>query len=294
MALHYPIRAVSRLTGISVDTLRAWERRHQAVVPVRSERGRVYSERHVERLKLLSALVGGGHSIGSIAGLPDAALRKLRASVGGKDGAATAPAEVDLAPVRLALSRYDLLALESMLNRHALVLTPPELIFGVVLPTLRDVGAQWQAGAICPAEEHLVSGIIRGLLGGVLRSLPRRAGGTRIVFATPAGELHELGLLSAAVLAAWVGCDAVYLGADLPPAHIAHAVKVSKAGVLVLAGTMSHAKPFEMQELKRLPAHVSLWTCGAQAGALRDVIGSRARAVDSLEELRGLLDRDAA
>ena len=210
-------------------------------MPVRNERGRVYSERHVERLRLLNALVSGGHAIGSIAGLSDAALRKLRASEGGTATATAATAGIDLEPLRLALSRYDLGAIESILNRHALVQPPPELILGVLLPTLRDLGAQWSAGVICPAQEHLVSGIVRGVLGGLQRSLPRRAGGTRIVFATPAGELHELGLLSAAVLAASAGCDTVYLGANLPPAHVAHAVKISRAGVLVLAGTMSCA-----------------------------------------------------
>jgi DNA-binding transcriptional MerR regulator len=30
-AARYPIRAVSKLTGIGIDTLRAWERRHGAV-----------------------------------------------------------------------------------------------------------------------------------------------------------------------------------------------------------------------------------------------------------------------
>jgi DNA-binding transcriptional MerR regulator len=30
-AAHYPIRAVARLTGLSLDTLRAWERRYQVV-----------------------------------------------------------------------------------------------------------------------------------------------------------------------------------------------------------------------------------------------------------------------
>jgi DNA-binding transcriptional MerR regulator len=290
MALYYPIRAASRLTGISVDTLRAWERRYQAVVPVRNERGRVYSERHVERLRLLSALIENGHAIGSIAGLSDVALRKLRRSAGGTDTVATAPARIDLEPLRVALSRYDQAVLESILNRHALVLPPPELIFGVVLPMLRDAGAQWEAGAICPAQEHLVSGLIRGVLGGILRSLPRRAGGMRIVFAAPPGEVHELGLLSAAVLAAWTGCDTVYLGANLPAAHVAHAIKVSKASGLILASTMSDANPADVKAFMRLPAHVSIWTGGAQAGALRDRIGARARIVNSLEELRGLLD----
>lgn len=32
---HYPILAVSRLTGIGIDTLRAWERRHRAITPIR-------------------------------------------------------------------------------------------------------------------------------------------------------------------------------------------------------------------------------------------------------------------
>lgn len=32
---HYPIRAVSKLTGVAIDTLRAWERRYSAVTPIR-------------------------------------------------------------------------------------------------------------------------------------------------------------------------------------------------------------------------------------------------------------------
>src|SRR6185436_7231599 len=40
----YPIRAVSKLTGIAIDTLRAWERRHRAVTPVRDDRGRMYTD----------------------------------------------------------------------------------------------------------------------------------------------------------------------------------------------------------------------------------------------------------
>ena len=36
--LLYPIRAVSKQTGISIDTLRAWEKRYQVVAPQRDER----------------------------------------------------------------------------------------------------------------------------------------------------------------------------------------------------------------------------------------------------------------
>ena len=50
-AASYPIRAVSRLTGIGIDTLRAWERRHQAVTPVRDDRGRMYTDADIARLR---------------------------------------------------------------------------------------------------------------------------------------------------------------------------------------------------------------------------------------------------
>jgi len=75
--LHYPIRAVAQMTGISLDTLRAWERRYEAVTPRRSDRGRVYTEADVNRLRHLGALVDRGHAIGTIARLDDAQLRRL-------------------------------------------------------------------------------------------------------------------------------------------------------------------------------------------------------------------------
>src|SRR3954451_2185665 len=70
----YPIRAVSRMTGLSLDTLRAWERRYEAVVPARNDRGRVYSEADVARLKRLDELVKHGHAIGTTAASSDAEL----------------------------------------------------------------------------------------------------------------------------------------------------------------------------------------------------------------------------
>ena len=71
---HYPIRAVSRLTGIGIDTLRAWERRHRAITPVRDDRGRMYTEANIARLRLLRGAVEHGHSIGRLAGLSDKEL----------------------------------------------------------------------------------------------------------------------------------------------------------------------------------------------------------------------------
>lgn len=283
---HYPIRAVARMTGLSLDTLRGWERRYQAVVPERGDRGRVYTERHVARLKQLAALVESGHAIGSIATLSEAELRRLT-----PDRVSSAAPTLELDPLLRSVKRYDLAAIEAELNRYALMLPPAELIFGVVVPVLRELGTRWQSGNINPAQEHLVSGIIRGMLGGLLRSMPRPARATRIVFAAAEGERHELGLLCGAVLAAVSGYAAIYLGPDLPAADIAHAVRESGAKILVLSST-TPGNP-DLGQLRRLPVSITVWIGGARSAQLRSAIGSRAREIGSLEELRTLCEHHA-
>lgn len=286
---HYPIRAVARMTGLSLDTLRAWERRYQAVVPERGERGRVYTDRHVARLKQLATLVESGHAIGTIATLSDAELRRL---IPDREGPAASAAPIlELDPLLRSVKQYDLAAIEAELNRYALMLPPAELIFGVVMPVLRELGMRWESGNINPAHEHLVSGIIRGMLGGLLRSMPRPARATRIVFAATEGERHELGLLCGAVLAAVSGYAAIYLGPDLPAADIAHAVRESGATILVLSAT-TPGNP-DLGKLRRLPESITVWIGGARSAQLRSAIGSRAREVGSLEELRRLYEHHA-
>ena len=60
----YPIRAVAKLTGVAIDTLRAWERRHSAVTPIRDDRGRMYTDADIARLRLLRGAVEHGRRLG--------------------------------------------------------------------------------------------------------------------------------------------------------------------------------------------------------------------------------------
>ncbi|MCC5873860.1 MAG: MerR family transcriptional regulator [Gammaproteobacteria bacterium] len=73
----YRIGAVARLTGISVDRLRAWERRYGVVETRRTEAlGRIYTRGDVERLTMIKQLVDLGNSISSVANLDDEQLRQ--------------------------------------------------------------------------------------------------------------------------------------------------------------------------------------------------------------------------
>ena len=66
----YRIGTAAKLTGISPDTLRIWERRYAVVTPQRSSGGgRLYTTEDIARLKLIRRLVDKGDTISIVAGL---------------------------------------------------------------------------------------------------------------------------------------------------------------------------------------------------------------------------------
>lgn len=66
----YPIREVSRLTGINPVTLRAWQRRYGLLKPARTEKGhRLYSDEDIALIRQILHWLEQGVSIGQVKGL---------------------------------------------------------------------------------------------------------------------------------------------------------------------------------------------------------------------------------
>src|SRR5512135_2285392 len=78
------IGALSRATGIAVETLRTWESRYGFPVPERKPSGhRVYPVSAVPRLRRIAQALALGHRAGQVVGASDDALdRLLETSVG--------------------------------------------------------------------------------------------------------------------------------------------------------------------------------------------------------------------
>jgi DNA-binding transcriptional MerR regulator/methylmalonyl-CoA mutase cobalamin-binding subunit len=274
--LTYPIRAVAKLTGISVDTLRAWERRYGVVVPERDERGRVYSEADVARLTLLRRAVERGHAIGRVAPLT---VDDLRALVGRPPP--SQPAEPLATPVAIdellaAVQRFDLESLRRELTRLAVVLTPRQLALDVALPLMRLVGTAWHEGRVTIGQEHLVTAEVRSLVGALARLREPPPGAPRVLIATPEGDAHELGALVAALLASGAGTAPFYFGPGLPPRELVAAARRlhPRAVVLSMAGADDReGVPESVAALARaLPAGTACWVGGAGAEAARELL----------------------
>lgn len=294
--VQYPIRAAANLTGLSIDTLRAWERRYQAVTPLRGERGRTYGEGHIRRLRLLRDLVDRGHAIGQVASLGDSELRKLLAGAAAKAVpalkiAGTGPSVSDgFEQVVAAIESFDYAGANAQLGRMAALLPVHELVGEVVLPLLKLVGDRWEDGTLTIAQEHMTSAILRNLLGGLVRLRTPSGKPRRILFATPSGELHEFGILAAAMVAVASGFEALYLGPNLPAAETVAAVERTSPQVVVLGIRAGEPSPETIEELRlvasKIPKRTELWLGGSEVKkALPHVGGGRVFAVENFKEL---------
>ena len=255
MALAYPIAAVSKLTGIGLDTLRAWERRYKAVAPLRAGRGRVYTESDVNRLRLLRRAVEHGHPIGQAVLLTNSQLFQLAGE--------SEPAKESLADsVVHAIQRFDYAEADQELGRLAALIPPKEFLHSVVLPLMNHVGDAYHAKTMTVAQEHMTSSLVRNIVGALIRMHRVQRAERKLLFTTPAGELHEIGILAAAMLASIAGLGIVYLGPDLPAHEILSAAKRSSTTAVVL-GLRNEESLHEVRVISReLPEKIELWLGG--------------------------------
>lgn len=293
--VQYPVRAVSKLTGIGADTLRAWERRYGAVSPRRADRARMYTEADVDRLRLLKQAVSSGHRIGQVARLTTRELRRL-APAAAVAVARPAPRSVlDVSALKTALATLDTAGVDREASRLAATLHPVELVRDALLPVLRDVGDQWHARRDGIALEHVMSSTLRHLFGSFLRIYGRHQGSGRLLFATPAGDHHEIGILAAAMLAASHGFAVSYVGPDLPASAVVEAVRTADAHVLVLGVTFAPDPARRARDLRAirraLPSTVEFWIGGRDADRCAPDIGGRGVALRDFDTYLGHLAR---
>jgi methanogenic corrinoid protein MtbC1 len=149
----------------------------------------------------------------------------------------------------------------------------------VIGPLLTRVGDEWQQGGSGIAREHLLSSATRHILGSLLRLQTRRHVPARLVFATLAGDRHEIGTLGAALLAANSGLGVTYLGPDLPAAELISSATRAGVRAVVLGLTTAPAERATVRELRAivagLPAGVEVWAGGRGAVRTSSLVGGK-------------------
>jgi len=272
----YRIGVVSRLTGLSTDVVRVWERRYGAIQPARSDGGsRLYSDADISRLRRLRQAVEKGHAIGQVAALSESELEQLTGSHQAQADALGDPYRTTCERFLEAVARMDVIAADAELARAATLFPARVLVKNIVAPLLVEIGERWAHKEYGIANEHVASNLLRNLLSSLFRLYPPADSAESIVLATPSGERHEFGLLLAALVAATRGWRVVYLGADLPAIEIVRAVRLSRSRYLALsiAAPPDQKTDQEMSAIAdQLSPNTRVWVGGSEAERYRDVV----------------------
>ena len=251
----YTIKRAAELTGISVATLRAWERRYGVVSPQRSDGGyRLYGPEDVRALAIMNSLVNEGWSAREAAA---ETLRRLsgrdsggREASFGRDGRDSRDGRASrVAPLRpgaryqsedaeafvRAAERLDSASATAVLDARFALGTFEHVVDDWLMPTLKLVGEEWAHGRLTVAGEHLVSYAVQRRLAAAYEVASGRADGPTLLIGLPPGARHELGLLAFAVAARRAGFTTVYVGADLPVEDWLRAIEARRAAGMVMA-----------------------------------------------------------
>jgi DNA-binding transcriptional MerR regulator/methylmalonyl-CoA mutase cobalamin-binding subunit len=265
----YSIKAVAQATGLSVETLRAWERRYGVIEPRRGVSGhRIYSTRDVSRLRRLRETTACGHPISKIAHLSDDELRNLKGDRDSADPVGGAP-QMLVRRIMRAVEQYLPTECDQSIALAFALLPPAQVIREVLAPALHEAGSRWHSGEFGIGQERILSCASRRHLTSLLNTYNGIARGPTVVFATLSGERHELGLLMSAALAAGHHLRVDYLGSDVPAEVVGdHALRVQAAAVAISL-VMSDDVRRTLRQLGALREHLSkdvdIWVGGTGA-----------------------------
>lgn len=216
----YPIRDVSRLTGINPVTLRAWQRRYGLLKPARTEKGhRLYSDDDIALIRQILHWLEQGVSIGQVKGL-------LASPEPGICGSNWEQARARLLDAAQALN---LGRLETELHELASLYPAELLLRRVIEPWLAELARQAR-----PDRELIEQGA-RALLTRVLYQSLSIQSGPRIAVGR-VGQISELNAVLAQFELQGLECRSINLGLLSPQQLPLMTGRLQPDGLVILLG----------------------------------------------------------
>lgn len=254
----YNIGAVARMTGVSMVTLRAWERRYQFPDSERTAGGhRLYSERDVIRLRWVKERIDEGmqtaQAISALRHQENTGHLAMAAQPSQEHEEKTLPTphlQTIEHQLTQALMQRDLINADHLLGEALAFFPADDLIVDVIAPTLAHIGSAWESGEISIATEHLATNYLRQRLSMWMISSPPPKAVSPILLACAPNEWHEGSLLILGALLRRRRWPVVYLGQAEPLQDLAHFVRQVRPSLVVLVA-MSENSAAELSDWPR-------------------------------------------
>jgi DNA-binding transcriptional MerR regulator len=230
----YSIQDLEILSGVKAHTIRIWEKRYDLLKPERTSTNiRLYSDDDLKKLLNVSALITIGWKISKISKLSNIQIaEKIEENL--------LPEKMDeqtaLFVNNLISSgvTFDTVKFDATFSSAILKYGLRNTYTKILLPVLIRIGLMWGKDEIIPAQEHLISNLIKqklfaGIDGITLDTKPKQ----KYLLFLPPGEDHEIGLLLSYYLLKQAGHTVYYLGANVPINNLEISIKLTDPDNLV-------------------------------------------------------------
>lgn len=236
----FTIRDLENLSGIKAHTIRIWEQRYSFLRPQRTDTNiRYYSNDELKTVLNIALLNKYGYKISHIDRMKPEEICEKIVSLNG----AEAQQERIINDLIQKMIDMDIFAFEQILNSHIHARGVERVIIQLIFPFLEKIGILWQTGNINPAQEHLVTNIIRQkLIVGIESTVSHVSINKTFLLFLPEGEYHELGLLFLYYLLKSRGAQTIYLGANVPLKDVEYIIKVKNPDVIYIHFTSAGSR----------------------------------------------------
>ena len=226
----FTIKDLENLSGIKAHTLRIWEQRYNFLRPSRTFTNiRYYSNEELKKILNIALLNKYGYKISHIDKMAEDEIRTKILNLNQQE----AQQERIVNDLVQYMVDLDIEAFENTLTEQIATKGIEKTITQVIFHYLEKIGILWMTNHINPAQEHLVTNIIRQkLIVGIDNiSTPLKIKKTVLLF-LPESEYHEMGLLFMFYLLKSRGVQVYYLGSNVPLSDVGYVAKLKKPDYL--------------------------------------------------------------
>jgi len=222
----FTIKDLENLSGIKAHTIRIWEQRYSFLKPSRTGTNiRYYSNEELKKLLNIALLNKYGYKISHIDKMSEAEIKEKILALNQSE----AQQERVVNELIRNMVDLDMEKFEAVLDNYILVKGIEKAITQIVFPYLEKIGILWLTNHIIPAQEHLVTNVIRQkLIVGIENIRSSVTVNKKVLLCLPDGEFHELGLLFMNFLLKSRGVCAIYLGCSVPIDDVEFVAKMKK------------------------------------------------------------------
>jgi MerR family transcriptional regulator, light-induced transcriptional regulator len=225
----FTIKDLENLSGVKAHTIRIWEQRYSFLKPHRTTTNiRYYSNDELKTVLNIALLNKYGFKISHIDRMQPMEIREKILSLGDT----RAIQERIINDLVQEMVDLDMEKFEKIIANYIAAKGIERTVIQIIFPFLEKIGILWQTGHVNPAQEHLVTNILRQkLIVGIETTVSHIKLDKTFLLFLPEGEYHELGLLFMYYLLKSRGAKTIYLGANVPVKDAEYVIKLKKPDI---------------------------------------------------------------